>query len=95
MRFKRKQERSGSRAVSVEDLHHDQKLIEVIDSSFFRLTVSIEILSVDQEHRRSDARPEEILSPTSAIQGSASVLGVHACSSGSPKDYVEPTYAQA
>jgi ABC-type sugar transport system permease subunit len=36
-----------------------------------------------------------VLSPTIAIQGSASVLGVHARSSGSPKDYVEPTYANA
>jgi len=59
------------------------------------LTDAILILSVEIEHRRFDATPGVTLSPTIAIQGSASVLGVHARSSGSPKDYVEPTYAHA
>jgi hypothetical protein len=59
------------------------------------LTGPASILSLGIEHRRFDARPGATLSPTIAIQGSASVLGVHARSSGSPKDYVEPTYANA
>jgi hypothetical protein len=61
----------------------------------FRLTDSNLILSLIFEHRRFDAKPGATLSPTIAIQGSASVPGVHARSSGSPKDYVEPTYANA
>jgi len=63
--------------------------------AIFELTESKPILSLILEHWRSDARPRATLSPTIAIQGSASVLGVHARSSGSPKDYVEPTYANA
>ena len=65
------------------------------ESGFFGLTDSAAILSLKFEHRRFDARPGAYLSPTIAIQGSASVPGVHARSSGSPKDYVEPTYAHA
>jgi len=68
---------------------------EVIAFAFFVLTIFGVILSLEIEHRRFDARPGAILSPTSAIQGSASVPGVHARSSGSPMDYVEPTYANA
>jgi len=53
------------------------------------------ILSLESEHRLSDAKPGAELSPTSAIQGSASDSGVHARPSGSPMNYVEPTYANA
>jgi hypothetical protein len=75
---------------------HEQEIFSaVIAIAFFRLTIFRLILSLEIEHRRFDARPGAILSPTSAIQGSASVPGVHARSSGSPMDYVEPTYANA
>ena len=64
------------------------------DAAVFRLTDRTAILSLIFEHRLSDAIPGAYLSPTIVIQGSATVPGVHARSSGSPKDYVEPTYAQ-
>jgi hypothetical protein len=64
----------------------------VIASAFFRLTISIVNPKVEIEHRRFDARPGANLSPTSAIQGSASDSGVHARASGSPMNHVEPTY---
>jgi len=69
-------------------------IANVIASAFFPLTDSIALRSFEIEHGLSDAIPGAILSPTIAIQGSASVPGVHARSSGSPKDYVEPTYVK-
>lgn len=79
-------------SIANELTHRDHA--NVIASVFFPLTESCSVRSFEIEHRRSDARPEAILSPTIAIQGSASVPGVHARSSGSPKDYVEPTYVK-
>src|SRR5438094_624246 len=67
-----------------------QKTPSVIRHACFRLTKPITIHNVKFEHWRFDAKPRATLSPTSAIQGSASVLGVHARSSGSPIDYAEP-----
>ena len=65
---------------------------EVIQSAFFRLTDWIALHRNGVEPRRFDAINRGQSVSYISIQGSASVPGVHARPSGSPMDYVEPTY---
>jgi hypothetical protein len=60
---------------------------EVIRSAFFPLTDWIVLRSFKIEHWRFDAINQGQSVSYIAIQGSASVPGVHARSSGSPMDY--------
>ena len=56
----------------------------------FELTAVIVVPMVDIEPGGSMRSTGQHLSPTPAIQGSASVLGVHARTSGSPMRYANP-----
>jgi hypothetical protein len=62
-------------------------IAKVIFSAFFPLTDWMVDRSFELEHWLFDSVTSANLSPTIPIQGSASDLGVHARSSGSPKDY--------